>query len=129
MEAGRSRSRDVVGTFLETVGSSSGSAAQSAYRPRPATAESAVPASEDSPVSGQVASEPAQSPMQLVLTHLEGPGEAPLTELAAGLGMPMLEVAGLLNKLTTTGLVAIEGEPGREMVILTESGRTIAELA
>jgi DNA-binding IclR family transcriptional regulator len=66
--------------------------------------------------------------MQLVLSHLAGPGHAPLTELAAGLGMPLLEVAGLLNKLSSTGLVAIEGEPGRETVILTESGRTIAEL-
>jgi DNA-binding MarR family transcriptional regulator len=67
--------------------------------------------------------------MQLVLGHLEESGEAPLTDLAAGLGMPLLDVAGLLNKLSSTGLVAVQGDPGREMVMLTEAGRTIAELA
>ncbi|HJP89002.1 MAG TPA: hypothetical protein VJ850_08215 [Candidatus Limnocylindrales bacterium] len=67
--------------------------------------------------------------MQLVLGHLERTGAAPLTDIAAELRMPTIEFANLLGKLSSTGLIAVEGDPGREMVHLTESGRTIAELS
>jgi predicted transcriptional regulator len=138
MDSGRTRSRDVVGTFLEAVGTPTPRPEErpSAVpaRPAPAAADAAGASAAAAPGAGSGAVEAVESgaplaAMYQVLTHLEGPGTAPMTELAADLGMPLLDVAGLLSKLTATGLVAVEGDPGRENVVITDAGRTIAELA
>jgi hypothetical protein len=141
MDAGRTRSRDVVGTFLEAVGTPVQRTEQRnppvpihvvATGPAPGTAAASAEVAEGEghrATETDAGSEAPRSAMYLVLNHLEGTGMAPMTDLASDLDMPLLEVAGLLSKLSSTGLVAVEGEPGRENVVLTDAGRTIAELA
>jgi hypothetical protein len=142
MDVGRTRSRDVVGTFLETVRSGYPTANEGGLQsqsprgtpldPQSATGDSLRASSgehEELGSEGDAAPASGMSGMQLVLGHLAGPGTAPLTELASDIGMPLIEVAGLLSKLSSTGLVSIEGDPGHETVSLTDAGRTIAELA
>jgi predicted transcriptional regulator len=133
MESGRpTRSRDIVGTFLESVktvrpsydSTSSGATAAQTIAAKPTIENEPVESSEH---GGDLGSQ--TSGMPAVLQRLSEAGEQDITELAAGLGMPLLRTAGLLGKLESSGLVTIGGEPGQERVALTEAGRTVATLS
>ncbi len=149
MDAGRSRSRDVVGTFLDTVGDS-----RSASQTRPpstsswpsAEPTSEAPAAIDDGSEFEAESETETSsadaaervePMRpsapsivgTVLGRLTDRDHLLITELAAELDVSILEIANVLEKLNSAGLIEIGGTPGREMVRLTESGRTVAGLS
>ena len=134
MDPGRAPGRDVIGGYLERVGTieapdqpdtsqASGASAESA-------AESGAPAETGAGASEAEAEASSQGmKMNLVLGRLASGDRAPISDLASELQMPMLEAATLLGKLSESGLVVIEGDPGREFVSLTDAGRTVAEIA
>lgn len=135
MDPGRAPGRDVIGGYLERVGTieapdqpdtsqASGASAESAAAGSEAPAETAGGASE---AEAEASSQGMK--MNLVLGRLASGDRAPISDLASELQMPMLEAATLLGKLSASGLVVIEGEPGREFVSLTDAGRTVAEIA
>jgi hypothetical protein len=137
MDSGRPPGRDIIGGYLQQVGTIEApiefdpSQSSVASEETPAVTESA--AVDSSAGTGSPASDAevgAQgNKMNLILGRLANGDRAPLTDLAAELQMPTLEAAVLLTKLSSSGLVVIEGEPGREMVSLTSAGRTVAEIA
>jgi predicted transcriptional regulator len=126
--------RDVIGTYLERVGTirspTDNEMAQQAVEPSWAQEEPS-PVQTEAPPSVSPESEAAtqQSRMALVLSLLAEARQLQLPDLVGRLGIPTLEAAVLLTKLSSTGLVSIAGDPGRELVSITESGMTIAELS
>lgn len=131
MESGRSR--DIVGTFLKSVegarpdyGSSSAPVQE---RETPATAAEVAREASEIEEAGAQGVPATASGMPAVLRYLASSGELDMPDLASGVGVPMVEVADLLRKLQSSGLIAIEGAPGHEQVSLTDAGRTVAALS
>ncbi len=153
MDAGRPQGRDVIGSYLDTVGTITSSEAEEisgggvpdeegpsgpqqsgvSGEERAGAMASAVggPAGEagDSGETEDPGAGGHGASMNRVLTRLSAVERMPLTELTADLRTPMLEAAVLLAKLRESGLVRIDGHPGQETVALTEAGRTVAELS
>jgi hypothetical protein len=135
VDAGRPRSRDVVGTFLKSVKGARPSSGER-WNPPISIESSESPSSDDAPSDSDspasaAAAAPSESPsvVGVVLRQLSERDHVPIGELASDLRMPILEAAGVLTKLASTGLIQIHGEPGDELVVLTDSGRTIAPLS
>jgi hypothetical protein len=135
MQSGRSR--DIVGTFLKSVegarpdyGSSSAPVEErvvTAPAPEAARETSEIEAAAEAN-GGQDVSANA-SGMPVVLRYLASSGELDMPDLASGVGVPLVEVADLLGKLQSSGLISIAGAPGHEQVSLTDAGRTVAALS
>lgn len=133
-------SRDVIGTYLARVGTIRSGSDMTQQSSIPSWTEpieeagadaTAATADVESPAVGESDADAAnqRSRLQLVLSFLARTRQMPLTELAGSLQIPTLEAATLLTKLSSTGLISIEGDPGRELVSITDAGLTIAELA
>jgi DNA-binding HxlR family transcriptional regulator len=60
---------------------------------------------------------------------LDGQGVMLLSDLHQASGMSFLDFSQALKRLVDTGYVTVQGEPGRESVLLTKLGAEVAELA
>jgi len=79
--------------------------------------------------SGAPSGTPGTPTLQGILAHLKSKGAQSIPDLAAGIGSAILPTAEVLQKMATSGLVAIDGDPGQEMVRLTDAGAGVSDLA
>ena len=107
--------KTVLGTFLENVGP--GDAPNQSPTPTP-----------------QQAAPQAEAPnLSTVLRYLLSTGEAGLEvtipDIAVGLGATTVGIADVVQRMAYSGLVTVDGDPGREFIHLTDQGRGLASVA
>jgi hypothetical protein len=115
------KSKDVFGDFLESV---------SDVNPTPATGEApATDAPPEPPVPPESRAQESSLGLMQVLAYLREHSDQSLPEVAAGLGSPILQTAEVINKLATSGVLELQGNPGSERIKLTEAGINLSSVS
>jgi hypothetical protein len=111
--------KDYFGDFLESV---------SRIQPSPGT-PSTVPASPQTEAQSTAERQPPELSLPTVLAYLRAHNGVSVADLAAGLNSPIVQMADLVGKLGASGLLVVQGEPGKEQVQLTEAGVNLSSIA
>ena len=125
MEQNPRAGKTVLGTFLESVAPASepGPSGPSANEP-------ARPAPADSNHATSAAAPPTLSTvLRYLLSSVEAGQEVTIPDIAAGLKATTVETAEVVQKMAYGGLVTMDGDPGREVIHLTDQGRGLTSVA
>jgi predicted transcriptional regulator len=114
-----SQVNDYFGTFLESV-----KQASPEYPDQPPASSATTTATTGVTTGQDVTAEPGSTISAItILATLAATGPAmPLTDLLAELGISWMQAGSILSPLVESNFVTITGDPGSEMVQLTEDG-------
>jgi hypothetical protein len=116
--------KTVLGTFLESV------AAADAPNPPPTPAqEAARPAPPAPPAAGAAEPPTLSTVLRYLLSTGEAGQEVTIPDVAAGLKATTVETADVVQRMAYSGLVTVDGDPGREFIHLTDQGRGLTSVA